>query len=305
MAESIRVVGILSPGGMGAAVGRLLAEHGLRVVTCLQGRSERTRRRARQAGMDDLPSYQDLAEKADVLLSILPPAQALPVAQEVARALERGSRQPQRRGKGALVYGDCNAVSPQTVREIARTITGAGGEFLDAAIIGGPPTKEAGPRIYVSGPQPQALAELARFGLDIRVLGKQVGQASGLKMVYAASTKGAAAVWLELLVAAEALGLADTLRQELQVGQPEQYRRMQGYLPTVPRRAGRWIGEMEEVAATFQALGLTPWMLRGAAEMYRLVAECPVAEPERASSATMAELLLTLSQRVAPAGPDS
>ena len=39
----IETVGLLSPGDMGHSVGKALGEHGLRVVTCLRGRSDRTR----------------------------------------------------------------------------------------------------------------------------------------------------------------------------------------------------------------------------------------------------------------------
>ena len=39
----VKTVAILSPGDMGHSVGGALVEHGLDVITCLAGRSERTR----------------------------------------------------------------------------------------------------------------------------------------------------------------------------------------------------------------------------------------------------------------------
>ena len=54
-------------------------------------------------------------------------------------------------------------------------------------------------RIYASGPEADKFAALAEYGLDIRVIGPEIGQASGLKMVYAALTKGTSALALELL----------------------------------------------------------------------------------------------------------
>jgi hypothetical protein len=51
-----------------------------------------------------------------------------------------------------------------------------------------------------------------------------------------------------------------------------------GSIPSMPRRARRWVGEMEEIAATFAALGLTPRMLQGAADLYRFVGETPLAD---------------------------
>jgi len=111
----------------------------------------------------------------------------------------------------------------------------------------------------------------ASFGLDVRVLGELVGDASGLKMCYAAFTKGLTALATELLTAADRLGLAEPLRAELEDSQPVLYDWSQRAIPGMVRKAHRWIAEMEEIAATFAALGLTPKMLEGAAEVYRQV----------------------------------
>ena len=43
--------GILSPGDMGSAVGRVLHESGAEVYTSLEGRSELTRLRAAECGL--------------------------------------------------------------------------------------------------------------------------------------------------------------------------------------------------------------------------------------------------------------
>ena len=40
---AVQTVGVMSPGDMGGNVGRALRENGLDVITCLEGRSERTR----------------------------------------------------------------------------------------------------------------------------------------------------------------------------------------------------------------------------------------------------------------------
>ena len=57
---SIAAVGLLSPGDMGHAVGRALREHGLDVLTCLDGRSDRTRALAAAADLRDVPTLDDL-----------------------------------------------------------------------------------------------------------------------------------------------------------------------------------------------------------------------------------------------------
>ena len=265
---AIRIVGLLSPGDMGHAVGRLLREHDMEVVTCLEGRSERTRTLARQAGLREVPSLEELVRTADAVVCILVPSEALGVARRVAEAI---------RATGAsLLYVDCNAIAPQTVRQIASLIEGAGGRFADAGIIGSPPSGGARPRVYASGPGAGEFAELRSFGLDVRVLDGEAGKASGLKMCYGALTKGLQALGTELLVAARLMGLEEALRAEQEGSLAEVRTYLERSVPGMPPKAYRWVGEMEEIAATFEALGLTPRMLLGAADLYQLVAATPI-----------------------------
>ena len=133
-----------------------------------------------------------------MVLCVLVPAQATGVAAEVAVVI--------RATKADVLYVDCNAISPQTVRGIGETILAAGARFADVGIIG-PPPRVPGTRFYTSGPNANDFAELAIHGLDVRVIGDEIGQASGLKMCYGALTKGLTALGTELLVAARALGL--------------------------------------------------------------------------------------------------
>jgi hypothetical protein len=95
-------------------------------------------------------------------------------------------------------------------------------------------------------------------------------------MCYAALTKGLTALATELLVAGEAMGLGAPLRHELGESQPALYAWAERALPGMPPKASRWVGEMEEIAATFGHLGLTPRILEGAADLYRQVGETPL-----------------------------
>src|SRR5690606_9204430 len=128
--NSIRpVVAIIAQGAMGAGVAQRLTEHGVRVLTSLQGRSEASAARAQAAGMIDT-SDADIAA-ADFILSIVPPGEALPLARRLAPALTSANKKP--------LYADCNAVSPDTARAIAVVVEASGTPFADAGIIGGPP----------------------------------------------------------------------------------------------------------------------------------------------------------------------
>src|ERR1700745_2082643 len=98
---ALRSVGILSPGDMGHSVGAVLRQHGLRVLTCLDGRSARTHALAAEAGIEDVPSLDVLVHEAEMILCILVPAEAMGVAERVAQAI--------RHTRADVLYVDCNA----------------------------------------------------------------------------------------------------------------------------------------------------------------------------------------------------
>lgn len=287
----LKTVGILSPGDMGHTVGDVLCQNGLRVVTCLDGRSPRTRQLAQKSGIVNLSTYQQLITEADLILSIMVPAQATAAAETVAKALQKVGTD--------LTYVDCNAIAPQTVRKIGETLTSAGGNFVDASIIGPPPRTPGATRFYASGPELNTIIVLNEFGLDVRVLGEEIGLASAIKMCYASLTKGLTALCTELLTAAELLGVSDALAEEFQLSQSALYERMERGLPGMPTKSKRWIGEMEEISDTFADVGLTPNILTGAADMYRLVSRTHLADlsPEsRDQFPTLNELIKTLAE---------
>ncbi len=270
---AIRTVGILTPGDMGHSVGDVLRHGGLRVVTCLAGRSPRTAALAAEAGIEDLPDYETLVGEADMILSILAPSAAAGIAERVAAAL--------RATRASLCYVECNAISPQTTRRIGAVLTAADARYVDAGIIGGPPKPghppEAGEtRFYASGEHAAEFAELRDYGLEVRLLGDEVGRASAIKMCYAALTKGLQALGTELLVAARALGVEEELRAEQAHGPGSPRLWIERSIASMPPKAYRWVGEMEEIAATFEELGLTPRILLGAADLYRFVSGTPL-----------------------------
>ena len=293
----IKTVAVLSPGDMGHAVGRALGEHGLDVLTCLQGRSERTRRLAQQANIRDVPTLEDLVHQADLVLSILVPAEAVGVAQQVAEALLTTGSNP--------YFADCNAISPQKTLEIESVITNAGGRYIDASIIGSPPGRRQPPRFYASGVHHHVLSQLDGMGIVVRPLGDEVGKASGIKMCYAGLTKGTSALYIALLSAAEAMGLSEELRAEFTDSQSHALNQMDTNIPRLPANAHRWIGEMEEIADTYHYLGVTPNFHRGAAEIYRLLSQTPYAteraesiDPDRTLSQTIRALVQLLPSGV-------
>ena len=259
----LKTIAILSPGDMGHGVGKALVERGYDVITCLAGRSQRTRRLAETAGLREVPSLEHMTVQADLIMSILAPDQAVGVAREVADAMQAaGTSRP---------FADCNAVSPKSASVMASIISAAGGDYIDGGIIGGSPAKGATPRIYTSGSCAGIMDELDGKGIAVKNLGPHIGRASGIKMCYASMTKGTNALRVAMLTAAHSLGLYDELIEELASSQAEALSAMESVVPGLPANSGRWIGEMEEIAKTFDVVGVTPHFHQGAAEIFRLL----------------------------------
>ncbi len=284
-------IGIVSPGDMGHALGAVLVQHGLRVLTTLQGRSPRTVALATRAGITDVGDDATLVRESDFLLSVLVPAQAYAFAERMATAMGAIDN--------TLLFADCNAISPRTALSIERLLREVGAEVVDVGIIGAPPRAgRAETRLYASGPGAERLAVLNEYGLDVLVIGPQVGQASGLKMCYASLTKGLTALATQALTAGEALGLSETLNGELRESQAELFAWFERQVPRMPPKAYRWVGEMEEIARTFADLGLPPQMLEGAAALYRLVEQTELGAEtpeERHRGQSLAEVTVILA----------
>jgi 3-hydroxyisobutyrate dehydrogenase-like beta-hydroxyacid dehydrogenase len=262
---------------MGHALGAALAARGFRVVSALGGRSPATRERAERARIEDVDSLEGLAREADVVLSVLPPAAAEGLAAAFAREFRRAGRTP--------LFADCNAISPDSARRIEKRIEEAGGEFVDGGLIGASPRAgRPATRLYVSGACAERLLVLGGTSeagdIDVRVVGPTVGQASGLKMCYAGLTKGTMTLQTSVLLCAQRLGLFDELRTELEESQAQAWGRMAA-IPFLPADAGRWIGEMQEIAATFRAAGVTPSFHEGAEAIFRLMDATPFAAETR------------------------
>jgi 3-hydroxyisobutyrate dehydrogenase-like beta-hydroxyacid dehydrogenase len=232
-------VAVVAQGTMGAGVGHALSHGGATVLTSLAGRSAASLKRAEAAGMRSV-SDADLVG-ADIILSIVPPGDAIAFAQRMAPFLQRAVKKP--------VFADCNAVSPKTAGEIAAIVAPTGAPFIDAGIIGGPPKPGVySPAIYASGPEAKRLAALNDYGLDIRVMEAAIGAASGLKMSYAGITKGVTALGSAMMLAAARSGAAQGLRGELAASQKSLTLWFERQVPGMYSKAYRWVAEMREIA---------------------------------------------------------
>jgi 3-hydroxyisobutyrate dehydrogenase-like beta-hydroxyacid dehydrogenase len=235
------IIGLLHPGEMGAAVGRVLQANGHEVLWASDGRSEATRVRAQS--FRNVETVAALTEQAELILSICPPYAALDVAREVE-------------GFDG-VYVDANAISPMRAEEVAALYP----RYVDGGIVGGPPT-ERGTKLYLSGSGAASVAVLFVGSiLEARV----VADASALKMAYAAWSKGSAALLLAIRDVARHFGVED----EWRLAAPELAERLPRAEHAAATKGWRWIGELEEIADTFAAAGQPDGFHRAAAQVYR------------------------------------
>ena len=246
------VIGLIHPGEMGAAVGKVLRDRGHTVLWASRGRSEETEARAEQAGLADAGTVEKLSRISKVILSICPPHAALGVARSV--------------GWFEGLYIDANAVSPATAREVATLVS----NFVDGGIVGSPPREAGTTRLYLSGPSAgEAAALFEGTPLDTRVVSGDPGDASAVKMAYAAWTKGTAAMLLAIRALARAEGVEDALLDEWRLSQPKLLDRSESAARSAGRKGWRWVAEMEEIAATFDAADLPDGFHLAAAEVFR------------------------------------
>jgi 3-hydroxyisobutyrate dehydrogenase-like beta-hydroxyacid dehydrogenase len=260
-------IGFLHPGAMGVSLAATAVRGGHHALWASAGRSAATRSRAAEHGLTDAGALEGLCARAEVVVSICPPHAAEEVAHAVADTGFRGT------------FVDANAIAPARMARIAATLTDRGIEVVDGGVIGGP-AWEPGTWLHLSGRRAPEVAGLFEAGpLAVHVLGPDVGAASALKMVYAARTKGTTALLLAVLGAAERWGVRDALEAQWDADADGTTAAAHDRARRATRKAWRFAGEMDEIAATFAAVGLPDGFHAAAAEVYRTLARFKDAEP--------------------------
>ncbi len=258
---NFKTVALLHPGNMGSTIGAAAATSGARVIWVSHQRSPATRERAKRAGLIEVENLSKAVRESDVILSVCPPHAALDLARSVAEQSFKG------------VYVDANAVSRATAEEIGETVTKAGASFVDGGIIGAPVKQAGTTRLYLSGARAPEVAELFSASmLDARPIGSQPGAASALKVVYAAWTKCSDGLVLAIRALAAIEGVDRALSEEWSISQPDLARKSTRAAAVAAPKAWRYVGEMKEIAASFEAAGLTPGFHNAAADIWERLA---------------------------------
>ena len=257
----VKPVGVLHPGVMGESVAATLRNDGHEVYWASSGRSAQTAARAQAQGLRDAGGLANITTECDLLVSVCPPHGAEELAERVAACGYRG------------LYLDANAIAPARTRRIGEKLRVVGAELVDGGIIGGPAWEAGKTWLVLSGPRAdEAAAYFAAGPLETEVLSERIGDASALKLCFAAHTKGQGALLSAVLAAAESQGLRPALER--------QWRRRDDAFPAQAERrarsltakAWRFAGEMEEIADFFADAGLPAGFHRAAAVLYRRIA---------------------------------
>ncbi|MFE2175828.1 DUF1932 domain-containing protein [Kitasatospora sp. NPDC059462] len=244
---------------MGAAVAACAVSAGARVLWCPSGRSAATVRRAEQAGLEPVAELRELFHRAEVMLSLCPPAAAEDVARDVAQHGFTG------------IYVEGNAISPDRVQCIADLVGRSARAVVDGSVIGSPPVGAKHTRLFLSGPADATELVTELFSgtpVSTPVLGEEIGQASALKVSYTAYQKASR------VLAALAYGVAqhhgvDRALLEVAGGRQGSYLAETGYIAKTAARAWRWAPELEEAADTLRAAGLPDEVMRAVADTLR------------------------------------
>lgn len=237
-------IGFLHPGSMGVSIAAAALSSGHEALWASSGRSATTLERAAIHGLTDVSTVGEVCAQSDIICSICPPASAQDVARTVREAGFKG------------IYVDGNAISPERMAEVAEIVTSGGARVVDGAIIGNPAWKAGTTSLHLSGPERQMVADCFSGSFVTAVtLSERVGEASALKMCYAALTKGTAALLCGIIATAEELGVRDALYARWEADAEGRVGEREATVLAATGKAWRWVDEMNEIAKTFEGAG--------------------------------------------------
>ncbi len=221
--------------------------------------------KAREMGARAASDVADAARGARIVISAVTASSSTDVARLAGEALA-----------GDQFFLDLNSVSPRTKRVNAEAVQQRGAHYVEAAVMA--PILAAGMRtpMLLGGQAAAALRELlAPAGMQMNVVGTDIGRASAIKMCRSIMVKGLEALTVECLLTARMYGVEDDVLASLDASHPQmQWDQLAGYLvERVVRHGRRRAAEMRESAVTVGEAGLAPLMAIAIAERQDAVAD--------------------------------
>lgn len=202
---------------------------------------------------------------AEVVFCLVTADQALEAARHCAQHLTQGA-----------LWFDGNSCAPDTKRRAALVIEAAGARYVDMAIMAPVHPHLHRTPLLISGPAAvEAGAALARLGMVARVVGKEVGRASSIKMLRSVMVKGMEALYAECFLAARKAGVEAEVIGSLIASTPKiNWPEQGGYnLERMMEHGQRRAAEMREVVVTLRDLGFAGDMTAAVADWQQRVGE--------------------------------
>ena len=207
---------------------------------------------AAQHGVQLASSGAALAAQADFIISAVTASQTVGVAQACAPALQLGA-----------YFLDFNSASPGAKQRAASLIDGAGGRYVEGAVMTSVPPHRIKVPLLLGGTFAAELAPLINsLGFAAKVTSDQLGVASATKMCRSVMIKGLESLLSESLLAARHYGVERDVLQSLQNLLPAtDWSQLSRYMISRSLLHGqRRCEEMREAARSVQETGIDPLM---------------------------------------------
>jgi 3-hydroxyisobutyrate dehydrogenase-like beta-hydroxyacid dehydrogenase len=245
-------IGFIGLGEAGFEIARGLKSEGCsRIFAYDKVKTDLVKKRFREADVERKETTRDVVEQSDIILSVVPSKASVAVADELCAHLEDGK-----------IYIDLTSSFPDDMKTIASMVDPCGVNFVDGAMMGALPVHGHKVLIYVSGPQAEAAVGLLnQAGMNLKVIGREVGQASAVKLILSIATKGFGSLLTEMLLASHHFNVDEPVLEALEQfyakGLPAYIDRSVGSSAIY---AGRRVIEMEASVRLLKSIGVEPVM---------------------------------------------
>ncbi|MGJ5176239.1 DUF1932 domain-containing protein [Bradyrhizobium oligotrophicum] len=262
-------VGLIGYGEVGKILAEDLRKEGVRVsaydVKLADSRGDAMRSHADSIGVTLTGSHAELAAQADFIVSAVTASQDVAVAEACAATIKPGAW-----------FLDFNSASPGAKQRAAALIDGAGGRYVEGAVMTSVPPYRIKVPLLLGGAGARELAPLLNdLGFAAKPASDKLGVASATKMCRSIMIKGLEAMVIESFTTARAYGVEDAVLASLKETFPGIDWEKQGayFFQRVIEHGRRRAEEVREVAETVRDIGLTPWSAEGTAERQAWVAD--------------------------------
>lgn len=262
-------LGLVGYGEIGSTLGAGLRKAGLDAIFSYDKYafdgpySALIQKRAEEAGVTLVRSQQELADAADVIVSVTPGSVSLDSAAAFASCLT-----------ARHMFVDFASATPKIKIGVAQTLISTGALIGDASIEGTPKNGYAMP-ILSSGPAGERLRDLLNpWGMRIEFVGAELGRASGIKILRSVLIKGIEALTDEMMLAARHYGIDEIVLASASKTLARPWMdTVESLIPSGVIHAKRRAEELDMSAEAVADAGIEPVMARAVAARLRWKAE--------------------------------